>query len=149
MTGLTAIDILICPDELALERAKAENAKFRENFPKGFALDPQHMPHMTMLQRYVRTACLDDVFAAVERVIRSHDLSKLELRAVKFGHLPVAALPGVGLAAMVVAPSLKVLAVQTTFIDAVAPYLEPGGTATAYATTPQEPDINKDTLQLC
>jgi hypothetical protein len=96
MTDLTAIDVLICPDELALGRAEAENTKIRENFQKGVALDPQHMPHMVMLQRYVRTACLDDVVAAAVRVIRSHDLSKLGLRAVKFGHLPVAALPGSG-----------------------------------------------------
>ena len=146
MSELTAIDILLNPDETALAHAKAANAKLRENFPDGFELDAQHVPHITTLQRYVRTADLDEVFAAVEQVIRSRDASKLELRAVAYGHLPIAAVPGVGVAAMVIAPTPELLELQAALIDAVAPYTESGGAAAAYVTTPQEPDINQDTL---
>ena len=146
MSDLTAIDILINPDEAALAHAKSANAKMRENFSDGFELDAQHVPHITTLQRYVRTADLDDAFAAVEKVIRSRDVSKLELRAVKYGHLPLAAIPGVGEVAMVIAPTPELLELQAALIDAIAPYTEAGGTATAYVTTPREPDINQDTL---
>lgn len=146
MTDLTAIDILINPDETALTHAKSVNAKFRENYPDGFELDAQHVPHITTLQRYVRTADLDDVFTAVEKIIRSRDVSKLELRAVKFAHLPLAAIPGVGEAAIVIAPAPELLELQSALIDAIAPYTESGGTAAAYVTTPEEPEINEDTL---
>lgn len=147
MTDLTAIDILINPDESMLQKARVANTRFRENLPDGFALDEQHTPHITTLQRYVRTADLEQVFAAVGTVIESRDLSHLELRAAKYAHLPIAALPGVGLAAMVVSPGPQLLQLQSDLIDAVTPFTESGGTAAAYVTTPQEPDINEDTLR--
>ncbi len=147
MTDLTAIDILINPDETMLERAREVNARFRENLPEGFALDVQHTPHITTLQRYVRTADLHGVFAAVGEVVGSRDLSRLDLTAVEYAHLPMASLPGVGLAAMVVAPTPEVLELQGALIEAVGPFVESGGTAAAYVTTPQEPDINEDTLR--
>lgn len=147
MTDLTAIDILINPDEKMLERARDANARFRENLPEGFPLDAQHTPHITTLQRYVRTADLEGVFAAISEVIGSRDLSRLELKAVKYGHLPMESLPGVGLAAMVVAPTPEVLQLQGALIHSVSPFVESGGTAAAYVTTSQEPDINDDTLR--
>lgn len=147
MTGVTAINLLITPDATMLERASEANARCRENFPDGFALDAQHPPHLTTLQRYVRAADLDGVFAAAGEVIRSHDLSRLELKAVRYAHLPLATLPGVGLAAMVVAPSPDLVKLQGALVEAIAPFVEPGGTAAAYVTTPQEPDINEDTLR--
>ena len=47
---------------------------------------------------------------------------------------------------MVIAPTPELLGLQAALIDAIAPYVESGGTAAAYVTTPQEPDINEDTL---
>ena len=37
MTDLTAIDILIKPDEATLERARAVNARLRESVPTGYS----------------------------------------------------------------------------------------------------------------
>jgi hypothetical protein len=39
------------------------------------------------------------------------------------------------------------LQLQQAFIEAVAPYTEPNGTAAAYVTTPDHPDINAATLK--
>jgi hypothetical protein len=52
---VTAIDIALEPDATMLERAKADNARLLKVFPKGFALDATHHPHITMLQQFVRT----------------------------------------------------------------------------------------------
>ena len=38
-----------------IEHAKADNARLLKVFPKGFALDATHHPHLTMLQQFVRT----------------------------------------------------------------------------------------------
>ena len=65
MTDLTAIDILIDPDQALVSKAKAVNARMLESVPSGFALDEHHRPHITTLQRYVRSADLDRVFDAV------------------------------------------------------------------------------------
>ena len=42
MTDLTAIDILIDPDETMVSRAKAVNARMLQSVPSGFALDEHH-----------------------------------------------------------------------------------------------------------
>ena len=51
MSDLTAIDILVNPDENTLERARAVNARLRQSVPRGFELDATHLPHITILQR--------------------------------------------------------------------------------------------------
>lgn len=56
MSDLTAIDVLVDPDEKTRDHARAWNARMRESVPDGFALDASHQPHITALQRYVRTA---------------------------------------------------------------------------------------------
>jgi hypothetical protein len=47
---VTAIDIALEPDATMVQHAKAANARLLRDFPKGFALDATHHPHVTMLQ---------------------------------------------------------------------------------------------------
>src|SRR5437867_3473753 len=49
----TAIDILLQPDATMLQHSAASNARLLKVFPKGFALDATHTPHITMLQCFV------------------------------------------------------------------------------------------------
>jgi hypothetical protein len=58
---ITAIDILLEPDATMLGHAQANNARLLKVFPKGFALDEAHRPHITLIQRFVRTEDLDQV----------------------------------------------------------------------------------------
>ena len=74
MTDLTAIDVLIDPDEKAIERARTINARLLKSLPQGWALDDTHKPHITTLQRYVRTADLEKVYDAVEKIIADTDI---------------------------------------------------------------------------
>ena len=66
---LTAIDIALEPDVTMLQHAKDANARLLKSFPKGFTLDKTHHPHVTMLQQFVRTADLDNVFAAASAIL--------------------------------------------------------------------------------
>jgi hypothetical protein len=147
MSGLTAIDILIDPDETMLGRARAANARMLASFPQGFALDEHHQPHITLLQRYVRTANLDAVFDAVERLVGTVDAGDLSLTAQKFAHMEVASNPGAGLTAIVVEPGPEVLDFQGRLIEAVKPFTQSGGSADAYVRTEAEPDINEATVK--
>ncbi len=85
MTELTAIDILVDPDEAAIERARRVNARLLESMP-GWALDATHVPHITTLQRYVRTADLDHVYDSVEKTLIETDAASLSYKAVKITH---------------------------------------------------------------
>jgi hypothetical protein len=60
----TAIDILLEPDEAMIKAATAANQRLLRVFPKGFALGKAHAPHVSTLQRYVRTADLGKVYEA-------------------------------------------------------------------------------------
>jgi hypothetical protein len=73
-SSVTAINILLEPDETMLQRCEANNARLLKVFPKGFALDATHRPHVTLLQRFVRTADLDRIYSAAGKVLASADL---------------------------------------------------------------------------
>lgn len=146
MTDLTAIDILVEPDATALARAYEENARLRATAGEGFAFDSGHRPHITLLQRYVRTAELDALFIAVERIVHSVNTSQLLLRAVALRHMPVVANPGNGIAAILISPGPVVFELQQSLIAAVEPFTASGGTTAAFETGPQEREINADTL---
>jgi hypothetical protein len=81
MSDLTAIDILVNPDDATIEKAGAVNARLRQSVPSGYALDATHQPHITTLQRYVHTA--DRVFETVERTIAGVDINQTTLKWVE------------------------------------------------------------------
>ena len=143
---LTAVDILLSPDETMLTLAKRVNARMLTSVPSppGFGLDQHHQPHITALQRYVRTADLDNVYVAIEGILASLDLSTLTLTAHGLAHMEVQ--PPVGLTAIVIKPSREVLDFQASLINALQPYTASGGTPDAYVRTEAEPDINTPTL---
>lgn len=137
MTDLTAIDVLIDPDEQAIERARKINARLLERLPQGWALDDTHKPHITTLQRYVRTAELDKVYDAVEKVLAETDMTALGYQAVTITHADWG-FPGYGPTVLLVQVSPEVLLFQAKLEAAVAPFAESGGTAEAFVADPGE-----------
>jgi hypothetical protein len=124
-----AIDILLQPDATMLQHAAAINDLLVKDYPKGFTLDASHRPHVTMAQRYVRTADLDKVYAAVGKVLASADVTSLKLEAYKYYYIPDKDL---GLQGIVVKPTPELLKVQQAVIDAVTPFVVKAGTAAAF-----------------
>jgi len=143
MTDLTAIDILVNPDDATLERARAINARMLRSVPSGFALDATHQPHITTLQRYVRTADLGRVYDAVEGTIAATDVTSLMYEAVSIGHADWG-VPGQGLAAIVLRPDPPVLDLQARLLAAIVPFAESDGSAAAFVRDPGE-EISQST----
>ena len=137
--SVTAIDILLLPDETMIDHAQADNARLRANYPAGFALDAEHRPHITLLQRYVRTNDLDKVFAAVQRVFDEQRPVGWELEAtgcffVDFDNM--------GLAGIVIRPTSQLRTLQKAIVEAVEPYTVPDGTSAAFVTAAGQTEIN-------
>ena len=86
MSEVTAIVVLIEPDAATRARARVLNARLRQTMPEGFALDESHAPHITVLQRYVRTPELEQALDAVGAVVAGADLASLDLRATRIAH---------------------------------------------------------------
>ena len=81
---VTAIDILLEPDATMLRHAEANNARLLGIFPNGFALDATHRPHITMLQCFVRSADLDQVYLAAGKVLAGARVNAMKLEAFKY-----------------------------------------------------------------
>src|SRR5262247_2896937 len=124
---LTAIDILLEPDATMLKNAEAANARLRKSFAGGFALDETHQPHITCLQRYVRTADLDKVYEAVGKVLAGEKPTTWKLKAYRYD--------------FAVWDKLAIAVIHT-----VAPFTVKTGTAAAFVTTKEDPDINQPTI---
>jgi len=136
---VTAIDILLEPDATMLQRAEANNARLLKAFPKGFALDATHRPHITMIQRFVRTADLDQVYAAAGKVLAGANVNGLKLEAFKYYYIPSGK---IGLAGIVTKPTPELLKLQQDLIAAVAPFTVRTGPSAAFVTTPDDPVID-------
>ena len=79
-----AIDILLEPDGRMLERAESNNARLRQAYPSGFALDADHRPHITLLQCFVAAKDLEALALATGDVILNAKVTDLPLWAVDF-----------------------------------------------------------------
>jgi hypothetical protein len=141
--AVIAIDVALEPDATMVQRATALNARLRDNFPHGYALDATHRPHVTLLQRYVRSADLPKIYAAVEKIKAHYDIAAWKFQAVKLGN---SVWNGVAVTVMVATPPKIVLEAQQRLIDAIAPYTVPTGTAAAFATSPDDAEINAPTI---
>lgn len=139
MNSLTAIDILVDPDKAAIERAKKVNARLLQSIPSppGWLLDDTHLPHITTLQRYVRTKDLDQVLKAVEQTIAATDMASLSYQALKITHADWG-FPGYGPTVLMVEVSPEVIDFQAKLVNAVTPFVESGGTDAAFVTDPGE-----------
>ena len=139
--SVTAIDIALEPDATMIQHAQAANARLLKVFPKGFALDATHHPHISMLQQYVRTADLDKVYDAVSKILTEEKPSTWKLKAYKYYYIPW---KDIGLAGIVIEPNDDLIRYQQKLVDAVSPFTVETGTALAFVTTKEDPrSINR------
>jgi len=138
-TPVTAIDILLEPDAAMLRHAEANNARLLKVYPKGFALDATHRPHITMIQRFVRTADLDKVYAAAEKVLARANVTGMKLEAFRYYYAPG---KDVGVAGIVARPTPELLKLQQELIAAVAPFTAETGTMAAFVSAHDDPALD-------
>ena len=131
---VTAIDILLEPDATMVQHAQADNARLLKAYPTGFALDPTHQPHLTLIQQFVRTADLEKVYAAANQVLAKENAASWNLKAI-------------GIAGIVVEPTEELLRLQRRLLDAVAPFTEKTGTAAAFVSADGGHDIQDGLIE--
>jgi hypothetical protein len=117
--NVTAIDILLEPDATMLQHATANNDRLLKVFPKGFTLDATHRPHITLIQRFVRTSDLEKVYAAAHQVLAAANVNAMKLEAFKYYYAPAGA---IGVAGICARPTPGIIKLQADLIAAVAPF---------------------------
>jgi haloacid dehalogenase-like hydrolase len=136
---VTAIDVLLEPDATMLEHSAANNARLLAVFPQGFALDEAHRPHITLIQRFVRTADLDAVYDAVGKVLASANVNSMKLEAFKYYYAPAGKTGVAGICAKLTPEMLKL---QADVIAAVAPFTVESGPIAAFTAPHDDPAID-------
>ncbi|MGH7243800.1 MAG: hypothetical protein ACREJD_10320 [Phycisphaerales bacterium] len=143
-SSVTAIDILLEPDAAMVKKAVAANEHLLGDFPNGFVLGKTHQPHISCLQRFVKTADLDKVYEAVGKVLAEEKPTGWTLKAHMYYYIPW---KGLGLAGIVIEPTDDLIRYQKKLIDAVSPFTVEDGTAAAFVTTTEDPEINQPTIE--
>ena len=141
---VTAIDVLLEPDATMLKHAAATNARLLKVFPRGFALDEAHRPHMTTLQRFVRTADLDKVYDAVGKALEGEKIAGWKLKAFKYYYIPTGE---TGLAGIVIEPTNDWLRLQQKIVEALAPFTVQSGSEAAFHLTPEDGAFSKGLVE--
>ena len=136
MSDLTAVDIMIQPDGHAIERAREVNRRMPLSIPAGITLDDTHLPHITVLQRYLITADLDQAYAAIESTIAATDVAALSYHVPGITYSEHWGPPGQAAAVLGVHPNQQVLDLQAALLAAVTPFTGTGGTDAAFVTDP-------------
>jgi hypothetical protein len=142
---ITAVDIVLEPDATMIQNAQAANAGLLKNFPKGYTLGDEHTPHMSVIGGYFHTENLDEVFAAASKVLASEKVMSWKLTAFRYYYIP---LKEIGLAGILVQPTPDLIRLQEELFDAIGNFFAPAGsgTAAAFKTTAQDPEINQPTI---
>jgi len=138
-SDVIAIDILLEPDAAMVQHAEAANAGLLKLYPKGFALDAAHKPHITLIQTFVRTADLNKVYATLDQVLAGVDVKAMKLEAFQLYYVPN---KDVGVAGIVAKPTPDLVKLQADLIAAVDPFTVERGDSAAFATTPDDPVID-------
>jgi phosphoglycolate phosphatase-like HAD superfamily hydrolase len=138
-SDITAIDILLKPDATMLKHAAANNARLLGVYPKGFALDAAHTPHITMLQGFVRTADLDKLYTAVDKALADSKLSTMKLEAFKLYYAPTGT---TGVAGISARPTPEILRLQADIIAAARPFLVDTGPIGAFTASQNDPTLD-------
>jgi phosphoglycolate phosphatase-like HAD superfamily hydrolase len=142
---IIAIDILLQPDATMLKQAAANNARLLSEYPKGFALDTTHTPHITMLQCFVHKADLDKLYAAEEKVLAAANLSAMKLEAFKLYYIPAGG--GLGVAGICAKPTPQLLKLQADIIAAANPFNLRSGPIGAFSAAHDDPAIDAAIIQ--
>lgn len=134
-----AIDILLEPDATMLRHAQSNNARLLAVYPQGFTLDESHRPHITMLQCFVRTADLDKVYAAAEKVLVAANVNAMKLEAFKFYYAPAGA---TGVAGISAKPTPEILKLQAEIVAAAKPFMVQSGPISSFTAPHEDPAID-------
>ena len=121
-------------------KANAANARLRGNFPAGYELDATHSPHITILQRFVRTKDLDAMTAAVTKILAAEKPTELTLQVKGYEY---AMFGGNAATALIVERTPQLMRLHQKVIDAVTPFAVDNGTAAAFFGTEI---INQETV---
>lgn len=139
---VVAIDVLLEPDASLAERATQLNARLRASQARGFALDATHVPHLTVVQMYVRRDDLGSIGNVIRKVLEDSP-APAELEVVGIDAAPWG---GSSIVTLRVEAASALLRMQEALVAALIPLAAPAGDAAAFVRDPPETSIDDATI---
>jgi len=146
---LTAVDVLLEPDEPVHARALAYNRRFlaRVPPPRGFELGATRLPHVTIVQRYLRTEALEEATAAIAALLASTDREVFELVAQSPPRGDRSGADGVATVVWPIAATPALRELHVSLLAALEPFVGHDGDERAFVRPPDEPEIAASTVR--
>jgi hypothetical protein len=141
---VVAINVLAVPDGSMRDYARQLNERLRREDSQSFALDETHVPHISILHRFVAAKDLPQIYAAVRQVLQKHPLQGKTLEATGIEHSRWGDTESVSIT---IASSPQLTALQRDLIAALRPHPTPTGSRAAFVTSPGPSDIDAETVQ--
>jgi hypothetical protein len=141
---VVAVNVLLLPDEQMTARARELNHALRQTYPAGFALDASHVPHISLLQGYVRSRDLADLYSAVEKATQKRSLTGRQLNVSGLEHKPW---DDKELTNIKIEKTPELEAFQADLVAALSPYLVHAGDKAAFVTSNADAGIDQRTIE--
>src|SRR5512145_221130 len=141
--NMIAVDVLIEPDAGTATKAKGVNARLSQDYPSGFPLDEHHVPHITVVQRFVRAEDLGALTAAVRKALQPGPAFPIRLSVTGYA---LSVRNDIGTLIYVVERSAELVQLESRLAAAIRPFAVSGGTADAFSRAPGE-EITADTIR--
>jgi 2'-5' RNA ligase superfamily len=142
--SVVAINILAVPSQPARDYARELNERLDHTHPKSFVFDETHVPHISILHRFVAARDLPQIYATVERLVSDHPLRGTELTATG---LEYSRWEDAGIVSIKLETTPELTQLQTDLIRALQPYATPSGGRDAFVTSPDAPNIDAKTIE--
>ncbi|MBI1955422.1 MAG: 2'-5' RNA ligase family protein [Acidobacteria bacterium] len=119
-----AVDVALLLPEAVQERVRAINAALWEQEKAGFQFDATHLPHITLVQHFVRQKNMLALVESIDSIL--HSISPLLLRITEVGKMHTTS-------HFLLERTPELQNLHERLMDAIAPLEEPPGTTAAFA----------------
>ena len=138
---IMAIDVLIIPSEEMYSQAIQLNAAIHENNPETIKLDAGHIPHITLLQCFIKEEELPKVNKALEGLFETIKNETLTAKSLFYDKSEEESF-----AMISIEKSSSLLELHKKTIEIVKPYIVQNGSEKAFVQNPDGSPIGESTL---
>lgn len=116
-----AIDVVLIPPDDVLTICRKINAELRNQDKRGFPFDATHWPHITLLQQYIPTAKLPEIFHVLKSIASNTPPLTLQVT-----HIHSEVFEGLKISGFEIAQTKDMLRLGLSVTDALEPWIASG-----------------------
>lgn len=136
-----AIDVLLLLPQNLSEEAILLNTAILKSNPDNFTLDKDHVPHITLLQCYVRQSDLPKITLALNGLYKMIENESLYANELQYKRDQPQSFASIG-----IEKSKAVMSIHKKAIELLQPYITSGGTENAFVPTKDSSPIDQFTI---